>query len=124
MLVAPVNVLLRERVTMPAPDLVMPTLPPSIAPTLPACRSKLVADVSVPLVPVIEPDNNCTPATVSLFAPISSVPPATTTLAVSAIWSARCSTAEPPEIVRLPAIELAPVVFRLSVPALTVVKPV
>ena len=118
------NVLLRERMTVPAPDLVMPTLPPSIAPTLPACRSKLVAEVSVPVVPMIDPDSNCTPATVSLFAPISSVPPATTTLAVSAIWSARCNTAEPPEIVRLPAIALAAAVFRLSMPALTVVNPV
>ncbi len=53
--------------------------------------------------PVIEPDTNCTPATVSLLAVRESVPPFTTTLEVSA------STL------------LAP---RASVPTLTAVVPV
>ena len=52
------------------------------------------------------------------------MPPVTTTLDVLATWFDFCNAAEPPETVRLPAIELAPVVFRLSVPALTVVNPV
>ena len=55
---------------------------------------------------------------------MSSVPPDTTTFFPSAIWLDCCNTAEPPVTVRLPAIELAPVVFRLSVPRLTVVNPV
>ena len=80
--------------------------------------------VNVPPLPLMLPLVSCTALTVSLFAPRSSVPPATMTLEVLAIWLDFCSTAEPPETVRLPAIELAPVVFRLSVPALTVVKPV
>ena len=112
------------RVTVPAVVLFAPTAPPRIALTLPACRSKSVVEVRVPVVPVIEPVTNRTAATVSLFAPMSSAPPVTTTLDVLAIWLDFCNTAEPPETVRLPAIELALVVLRLSVPALTVVNPV
>ena len=67
---------------------------------------------------------NCTPATVSLKVVMSSVPPDTTTLFALLIWLLACSTTEPPDTVRLPAIASCPaVLFRFNVPALTVVVP-
>ena len=109
---------------MPAPDLVTPMLPPRIALAAPACRSYVLVLVSVPPLPLILPPVSCTPLTVSLFAPVFSVPADTATLAVSGIWLDCCNTAVPPAMLRLPAMALAAVVSRLSVPALTVVNPV
>ena len=112
------------KVTVPTPVLVTPMLPPRIALADPACRSNALVLVSVPPLPLMLPPVSCTPPTVSLLAPMSSVPADTTTLAVSEIWLDCCNTVVPPATLRLPAIELAAVVLRLSVPALTVVNPV
>ena len=76
-----------ESVTVPAVVLSSPTLPPKMAETLPACRPKFEALVKMPVVPLMLPPVNCTPATVSLKVAISSVPPETLTLAVLAITS-------------------------------------
>ena len=57
----------------------MPTLPPRIAETVPACRSKALVLVRVPPVPLMKPLVSVTVPTVSLNAPISSVPPETVT---------------------------------------------
>ena len=101
--VAPVKRLLRESVTVSVVVLVMPTLPPRIASTVPDRRSKLVSEVSIPLVPVIVPEANCTPATVSSKLPMLKVPPLTT---------------------RFEALSRRSLAPSASVPALTVVVPV
>ncbi len=77
--------LVPERVTAPVPVLVRLTAPSRMALTAPACRSKAVAEVSVPPLPVMLPEVSWTPLTVSLLAPKASVPPETTTFEVSAI---------------------------------------
>ena len=74
-----------ESVTVPAVVFTSPALPSRIADTVPFCRSNAVVLVKTPLVPEIAPVVRCTPATVSLKAPTSSVPPSTFTLVASAI---------------------------------------
>ncbi len=112
-----------DKVTVPAPVLLTPAVPPRIALTVPACRSNTVALVSTPVVPLMLPLVSCTPFTVSPNPATFTAPPETTTFAVSTSWLACCHTAEPPNTVRLPPSAFAPVVFRFSVPALTVVSP-
>ena len=91
-------------VTTPAVVLSRPTaavVPASMALTVPACRSKLLALVSVPL--LMLPDVICTPATVLLKPPRLKPPPLTTR--------------------RLPPARLS-ATPNVSVPAATVVVPV
>ena len=92
-----------DSVSVPAVALFSPTTPPRIAVTAPARMSYAAFDVNTPVVPVIEPETSCTPATVSLNVATPNVPPLTSTCDRSA------STL------------LAP---SASVPALTVVAPV
>jgi hypothetical protein len=80
-----------------------PTPPARIALTVPDCTSYAVVEVSTPVVPVIEPEANCTPPTVLVRLAILNVPPFTTTV------EALASTLFAPSV---------------SVPALTVVAPV
>ena len=88
---------------MPAVVLVKPTPPIRIALTVPDCMSKVVDEVSFPVVPIIEPDINFTAFTVSDLMFMSKVPPFTTRLEV------------------LASLLLAD---NANVPALTVVSPV
>ena len=92
------------RVTLPAVDLLAPTAPSSTAPTLPDCRSKAVPVlVSVPLT-MLAPPVSCTPVTVWLKVPRSSVPPLTARPLPLPMRSAAASTAVPaPDLVRVPA---------------------
>ena len=124
--VVPVYVFAALSVTVPTPVLFAPAVPPRIALTAPDCRANAVPEVSVPPLPLMFPAVvSDTAFTASLLAPMSSVPPETVTVAPLFIWFAACSTAAPPVgTVRLPAIASTPrVLFRLSVPALTVVRP-
>ena len=70
------------RVTVPAVVLSTPTPaePLNIAVMAPARRSKLLALLSTPVLPVMLPVRNCTAATLSLKVPRAKLPPSTTTL--------------------------------------------
>ena len=88
-------------VRVPAVVLFKPTLPPSAALAVPACMSKAVVLVNVPL--LIVPPVCCTPAKVLLKPPRFKLPPLTISVPPLASWSAA---------------------LRARVPALTVVVPV
>ena len=92
-----------DSVTVPEVVLFKPTPPARIALTVPDCTSYAVVEVSTPVVPVIEPEANCTPATVLVRLAILNVPPFTTTV------EAVASTLFAPSV---------------SVPVLTLVAPV
>ena len=86
--------------TLPAPVLFRPALPASTALTVPACRSKAVLLVSVPL--AIAPPVSCTPATVSLKPPRLKLPPLTTSVLVLASRSAAPKASVPATTVVVP----------------------
>jgi hypothetical protein len=92
-----------DSVAVPEVVLFKPTPPARIALTVPDCTSYAVVEVSTPVVPVIEPEANCTPATVLVRLAILNVPPFTTTV------EAVASTLFAPSV---------------SVPVLTLVAPV
>ena len=117
--VSPVKVFRPDSVTVPLVVLFKPAEPAKAALTEPACMSKAVVLVKVPL--AIMPPVSCTPSTVSLNPPKSKLPPLTTNALVSANRSAAPKARVPALTVVVPMKVLAP--DSVSVPLPCLVKP-